>query len=302
MGRYDILRQIEKLDPERDHCEIYRLTSGYEFPWDTVRALEIALYRTYCVPSISALLDKTGEFRLRTQKRYDDTAIIVAEMTQWGYDSERGREAQRRMNRIHSQFNISNDDYLYVLSTFIFEPVRWIDKFGWRKLSETERQAAYYFYREVGRRMNIKNIPPGFAEFEQFNIAYEREHFRYADTNRAIGSATRNLFASWFPGIAAPLVNLGIYAMLDEPMLKAFGFPKPPKFMPSMVELSLKMRGKFIRFLPPRKEPHFFTMGRIRSYPNGYKLTDLGPPDFLFKHKGVEQTGEVAVNTLDRNN
>ena len=56
MGRYDRLRQIEKLDPKRDHVEIYHLMFGYEFPWDMTRAPELALYRTYCVPSISALL------------------------------------------------------------------------------------------------------------------------------------------------------------------------------------------------------------------------------------------------------
>jgi hypothetical protein len=56
MGRYDRLRQIEKLDPKRDHVEIYHLMFGYEFPWDMTRAHELALYRTYCVPSISALL------------------------------------------------------------------------------------------------------------------------------------------------------------------------------------------------------------------------------------------------------
>jgi hypothetical protein len=32
------------------------------------------------VPSITALLDKTGEFYKRTQKRYDDAALIVAEI------------------------------------------------------------------------------------------------------------------------------------------------------------------------------------------------------------------------------
>jgi hypothetical protein len=53
---------------------------------------ELALYRTYCVPSITALLDKTGEFYKRTQKRYDDTALIVAEIAKWGYESERGRQ------------------------------------------------------------------------------------------------------------------------------------------------------------------------------------------------------------------
>ena len=156
MGRYDRLRHIEKLDPKRDHVEIYHLMSGYEFPWDITRALELALYRTYCVPSISALLDRTGEFYKRTQKRYDDTALIVAEIAKWGYDSERGREALRRMNRAHGRFDISNDDYLYVLSTFIYEPVRWMDRFGWRKMTVNEKLASYYFWYEIGRRMGIK--------------------------------------------------------------------------------------------------------------------------------------------------
>ena len=67
--------------------------------------------------------------RRNTQKRNDDTALIVAEMAKWGYDSERGREELRRMNHAHSRFDISNDDYLHVLSTFIYEPVRWMDRF-----------------------------------------------------------------------------------------------------------------------------------------------------------------------------
>ena len=61
-SRWAVLRTIERLDPERDHQRIVHLSFGYEFPWDSIRALEIALYRTYCVPSISALLDRTGEF------------------------------------------------------------------------------------------------------------------------------------------------------------------------------------------------------------------------------------------------
>ena len=64
-GRFDVPHEIEQLDPERDHQRIVHLSFGYDFPWDSIRALEIALYRTYCVPSISALLDRTGEFRER---------------------------------------------------------------------------------------------------------------------------------------------------------------------------------------------------------------------------------------------
>src|SRR4051794_7672967 len=100
MGRFDITRQIEALDAERDHCQIYRLFAGYEFPWDVLRSLELALYRTFCVPSISKLLDQTGEFAKRPQRRYDDTSLLMAEITEHGYDSERGREALRRVNKI----------------------------------------------------------------------------------------------------------------------------------------------------------------------------------------------------------
>jgi hypothetical protein len=280
MGRFDILRQIQQLDPVRDHAKIQHLVAGYEFPWDNVRALEIALYRTYCVPSISALLDRNGEFRHRPQQRYDDTAIIVAEMCKWGYDSERGRRALERMNWIHGHFKIANEDYLYVLSTFIYEPIRWIDNFGWRKLCEQEKLGIYYFWREVGKRMNIKDIPPTYEAFERYNRDYERDKFRFAETNRRVGSATRDLFASWFPRLFAPMVRHGIYAMLDGRMLAAFGFPRPFKFMPPLARFALKARGKFVRFLPPRRKPHFFVDIPNRTYPKGYEIAELGPPRF----------------------
>src|SRR5437763_8385056 len=91
MSRYRILNAIRRLDPEKDHQRIVFLSSCFDFPFDTTRALEFALFRTFCVPSIAALLDRTGEFRRGAQKRYDDTDIIVSELMEHGYDSERGK-------------------------------------------------------------------------------------------------------------------------------------------------------------------------------------------------------------------
>lgn len=279
MGRYDRLRRIEELDPKDDHVEIYHLMCGYEFPWDMTRALEVALYRTYCVPSISALLDRTGEFYKRTQKRYDDTALIVAELSKWGYDSERGREALRRMNRAHGRFDISNGDYLYVLSTFIYEPIRWIERFGWRSMSGNEKLASYYFWCEIGKRMGIREIPETYDKFRRFARDYERDNFRFAETNQRIGTVTRDLFASWMPRIFSPLVRWGIYALLDDAMLASFGFPRPFVFVRKLVSGALIARGWIVRILPARKTPNFFTDRRNRSYPFGYKIERLGPPD-----------------------
>src|SRR5947199_4598930 len=111
MGRSRILNEIRTLDPLTDHQRIVFLSTCFEFPFDTTRALEFALYRTYCVPSVSALLDKTGEFAARPQKRYDDTDIIVSELMERAYGSERGQRALRRMNQIHGRVEISNHDF-----------------------------------------------------------------------------------------------------------------------------------------------------------------------------------------------
>jgi hypothetical protein len=285
MGRYDNLRAIERLDPERDNQRIMHLSFGYEFCWDSTRALEIALYRTYCVPSISKLLDRTGEFYKHTQRRYDDTAILVAEMCEWGYEDGRGKQALERMNWAHSHFQISNDDFLYVLSTFIYEPIRWIDAFGWRPTSRNEKLGYYWFWRGVGTRMGIHDIPPSYEAFEAWSRAYEREQFRFTETNQRVGAATRDLFASWYPRIATPAVRYAVYAMLDDDMLSAFGFPKPLPGTRSMLRSLLKLRGAFVRCLPPRREPNFFTDRRNRTHPAGYAIGELGPPRLVAREK-----------------
>src|SRR6266568_2943886 len=177
------LREILTLDPERDAQRIVQIDTVYEFPFDTVRSLEFALFRTFASPAVSRLLDETQEFALRAQRRYDDTDLILSTIVEHGYDSDEGKRAIRRLNRLHGRFDIANEDFLYVLSTFVYEPIRWNERFGWRRLVEQERLAWFHYWREVGRRMAIKDIPPTFAELKRFNVDYERERFRLADTN-----------------------------------------------------------------------------------------------------------------------
>lgn len=277
-GRFDIVREIERLDPERDCQHIMHLSFGYEFCWDSIRALELALYRTYCVPSISGLLDRTGEFYRHTQRRYDDTAILIAEMCEWGYERGRGREALERINWAHNHFKISNDDFLYVLSTFIYVPIQWIERYGWRPTCRNERLGYYYFWRGVGTRMGMRDIPPTYEAFQDWACAYERKTFRYRETNEKIGAATRELFASWYPRSLAPVVRLTIYALLDDAMLDAFGFPRPLPGVRALVGGALRLRARIVRWLPPRRKPYFFTDRANRTHPQGYEIGSLGPP------------------------
>src|SRR5919198_386208 len=190
MAQSPYLAEIRRLDPVRDHQRIVELDACFEFPWDTTRSLELALFRTFAVPSIGELLDSTGEFPLRAQKRYDDTDLLISSFCEEGYDSELGRRAIRRMNQIHGRFPIANEHFLYVLSTFVFEPFRWNARFGWRPLLDVEKEATFRFWREVGRRMAIKDVPPTLAEFERFNVEFERDRFAYSDAGRRVADAT----------------------------------------------------------------------------------------------------------------
>lgn len=277
MRRLGILEQIEALDPQRDHQRIVFLSTCFDFPFDTTRSLEFALFRTFCVPRIGALLDRTGEFRDRAQKRYDDTDIIVSELMERGYDSDRGRRALARLNQQHGRFAIANDDFRYVLSTFIYEPIRWNARFGWRPMCEKERLAMFYFWRAVGERMGIRELPADYAEFERYNIEYEKRHFRYTEANHRVGTATLEMFASWFQRVMRPIVRRAMYAIMDDPVLAGFGFPKPSPAMRRFVTAALRIRAWVLRFMPARRHPRLRTEMRHRSYPHGYRIEELGP-------------------------
>jgi hypothetical protein len=272
------LAEIRRLDPVRDAQRIVYLDACLEFPWDTQRSLELAFYRTFAVPSIAELLDSTHEFTTRSQKRYDDTQLLISAFSEFGYDSDLGRRAIRRMNRIHGRFEIANEDFLYVLSTMVFEPIRWNERYGWRPLHDNERLATFHFWREVGRRMAIEDVPETYEEFEAFNLRFERERFAYTEAGARVAAATRDMFLDWFPGLPKTVGRPVVHALLDEPLLDALGFARPPAWLRRAVVAALRARARIVRVLPPRRRPLIRTDERHRSYPEGYVIEELGPP------------------------
>jgi hypothetical protein len=282
MGRWSTAHRIAQLDPERDHVEIYRLSTGFEFPWDYRRALELALLRTFAIPSIAELLVATREFERFTQRRYDDTAILMGELAAHGYESERGRTALRRINRAHGPYLIANEDMLYVLATFVLDPVRWIDRYGWRRLLPQEREAAYAFYREVGRRMNISDIPQSYTELERFSREYGRA-MRATPGSRALADHVLSLVATWFPRPVQAVARRLAPATFDDELLHGLGLPVPPRWQRAGAHGALRLRAAVVRRMPPRRVASFDDGSvRFRSYPgypDGYDLDTIGAPE-----------------------
>lgn len=270
-------RKIAQLDPETEYEEIARIASYHEFPWDYQQALSFALFRTYAVPSIGRLLFDTGEFIERTQKRHDDTALVLESVLADGMESKDGRAAVRRMNQMHGSYDISNDDMRYVLATFVVVPHRWLRDYGWRTPTEIEVAANVRFYQRLGGLMGIKGIPADLAGFAELMDTYEAQHFRPDPKTRAVADATLELLVSFYPRILAKPVEVFSRALMDDALLAAFGFEKPSRVAVALSRGGLRLRGRLVRFMPPRRRPRYVKdLKRIKTYPGGFMVERLG--------------------------
>jgi len=244
-----VRRELEQLDPEQDYQRMTQLLVGYEFPFDTQRALELALFHTYANPRTSALLIRTGEFERHGQKRYDDTSILIAWFMQYGLNTEMGQRAIDQMNRIHGAYRIQNEDFLLVLSTFVLYPINWINRYGWRKLTPAEERALFLFFREVGHRMHLQNVPDTVEELIAFAEAFETEHFRYDESNRRLANATVRIVEDWFPKALRPLVQPTFAALINDRLRQAFGYQRPAGWFVGLVNGALWVRKWPLRWI-----------------------------------------------------
>lgn len=61
------MNPVFDLDPRAQCARIACRLGTVTFSWDTTRSLEMALFRTFASSRIGALLDRTGEFALKTR-------------------------------------------------------------------------------------------------------------------------------------------------------------------------------------------------------------------------------------------
>lgn len=287
-------------DPEVAR-QIQATIAFFEFPLISRLSLEFALFRTYALPSISTLLEKTKSFTNACGARYDDTDLLISEVTQNPLDSKRSVTAIRRINAIHNMYKgqISNEDMIYVLSVFIFEPIRWIETVEWRTLTPEECQASLQVWTDIGERMGIDNIPKTLDEYSDWNVAYEKQHIKYKESNAVIGGATIALFLSLVPSFARPFGRRLAYCLMDERLRVAMGYPNPDPMLQRVVDTLLYCRKICLRYacLP---RPNFLSARRTpvhgssnndnnaplllcprfhvyeRTYPHGYVTENLG--------------------------
>jgi hypothetical protein len=268
--------EIARLDPGRDYERIVFLISYQLFPWDVERPLEFALLSTYAISSISGLLARTGEFTRRARKRYDDTELLLAEIGENGFGSERAAAAVDRINAMHGRFRIANDDYLYVLSTFVFNPIDWMAKYR-RPFSNIEQQAWLRYYQELGRHMGIEAIPATLEEFRAFRDRFEAERMIYADSNREVSAVTVDLVLGMYvPRLLFALGRPVAMALCSDRLVEALGARRPSRWLRAAVGAARGLRRIALGLLPEPGRLRRITQRRNPTYPDGYEIAGLG--------------------------
>ena len=270
-------RREAALDPESEWSDIYGIAVGLEFPWDNARATEFALFRTFAVPEIGHLLQRTRAFTEQTQKRYDDTTIIIDEAGLYINGQSDDRTAIRRLNHMHGSYDIPNDQMVYVLTTFVVPAVRWIDRYGYRPMNPLEVASSVRYWQRMGELMGIHDIPEDYAAFEAYYDSYERDRFAFSTAGREVADATLNLMASWYPALVRPLVREIAISLMDPELRRALRYDAPSAMVSRVTQAALVARRKFIRRLPARRIPvRAVHNWRVKSYPNGWNTANIG--------------------------
>ena len=294
--RYNILYKIEAVEQPitpRKAYDILVLNYFHEFPFISEKALQLGFLKTYAIPSISKILLATGQLQKETAKRIDDTDLLMRESTEQMIGSDRFEAAIKKINELHSKYNIKNEDFLYVLCLFMTDPIVFQQRFGYRKPVENEITAYYVFWKEYGKKMSIKGIPDSFDECVAYMEDFEVKNMVFHKANYILANGTMRFFVGlYLPSFLFPLVLPFASPILSPRLRRAIGVADPPLIVEKFVALCVFVAASFTKHLLfPRTKAYRRTQDKKLSngnycafyqpygnqYPNGYKIEELGP-------------------------
>jgi hypothetical protein len=242
--------------PYKTAHAILKLHMLSEMPYIHSLATQWALPKTYGIASGTKLLVQTRQLTSESKvgKRAEDTGVLLVEILVGDIDSERGMRALSKINWLHARYKkvISNDEMLHTLAMFVLEPIRFIQRYEWRGLTELERVARFVYWREIGLRMGMVGIPGSLGELEEWTERYEAEAMVFAESNRACADTTIELYLEGAPRWLHGFVRSVTCALLEERVLRAVGWADPPEWVVRLVVGTLRVRAWMIRhlFLP----------------------------------------------------
>jgi hypothetical protein len=225
---------------------VHNLITACELKFEAWLAMSArGLFLTYGIPSISAVLHKTGGFDTDTKRRYADMELLIREFNENAPDGclhfdgqpDRARRAIERLNAIHDKYGatILYRDMMYVLAVFMTTPYILMTSWwlSWRGLTADEKECIYWHWVDIGSMMGLR-VTDNFKSLDDvvaYKYAFERKHMRKVDSNVIVGHSTIDFFVKgcvWAPlrPLARPLILCAMAAMQENrQQAAALGLP-----------------------------------------------------------------------------
>ena len=166
-----------------------------------------------------------------------DTTVLIGEFVGHAPTSDRAQSAISRTNYLHSGYRstgkILEDDMLYTLSLFAIEPIRFIDTYEWRKLSELEKCALGTYWKSLGDAMQISyealpSYKTGFRdglhwleEMDVWRRAYEKEKMVPDRKNNRTADQTTSILVYMLPTRMKHIGYKFVSYMMDDRLRRA---------------------------------------------------------------------------------
>ncbi|PWY94240.1 67 kDa myosin-cross-reactive antigen family protein [Aspergillus sclerotioniger CBS 115572] len=270
---------------DHDAWAIQKNILQLEFPTTAIKALQFALFRTYGTPTISSLLLQTSQLSnpATSFKRYADTGALIGQFMTYAPTSPRARTAIARTRFLHAGYRASGkileSDMLYTLSLFATEPIRFVQRFEWRDMTDLEQCAIGTYWKSLGDALGISYglLPSGengfrdglhfLEEIREWSAKYEMENMRPDETNRLVADKTMDVvvygFPDWVRGIGVRLAT----CVMDDRLRKAMMYDAPPVLHRKIFAGIVGLRRFVLRYLAPPR-PDFLRLEVFSRTPN----------------------------------
>ncbi|KAJ5580319.1 uncharacterized protein N7459_006304 [Penicillium hispanicum] len=248
---------------DHDAWAIQKTILQMEFPFIVLKSLQFALFRVrYAFRSQpdEIFSDSTTSF-----KRYADTGTLIGEFMAFDPSSERAQMAIARTKFLHQGYRASGkileDDMLYTLSLFAKEPIRFVQLYEWREMTEMERCAIGTYWKSLGDALGISyaTLPSGttgfrdgihwLEEIDAWSQQYETQHMKPHSRNKEIADKTIDVLVYNLPGFMKPLGVCFVSFLMDERLRRAMMIDRPPGALSAIFASIFELRRLFLRYL-----------------------------------------------------
>ncbi|OTA98541.1 hypothetical protein M426DRAFT_69626 [Hypoxylon sp. CI-4A] len=250
---------------------VYKSLFDSEFPFFFVKGIQLALFRTYAIPTISSLLNKTTSLSSKSSvtRRYSETWALFNEFALSDWGSERWVQAMGRTRGIHAAYRksgkVREEDMLYTLAVVATQPVRLINSWEWRELTNAELCAIGTLYQAlieafgIDWRKYLVDITANtshdsglrfFNSLYAWQNLYESQVMLHTPANHHLAATAIDLLLWGVPGkYLKQIVTRILVVLMDNPLRTAVGYPAPTTMHQVGVKFILASRRLALKYL-----------------------------------------------------